>query len=210
MTAALILGHSGSGKTTSLRNLDPNETLLIQVVKKSLPFRSKDWQDCNKDNPNGSVLYTGPNFDKIINAMNRTKKKVVVIDDFQYLMSFELMNRTSERGFDKFTEIAKHAFSVVESATQVSDGKRVYILAHVASDENGERLKTIGKMLDEKIVLEGMFTIVLKTVVTNGIYEFSTQNSGSDTVKTPIDMFESDRIPNDLKIVDEAIIGYNS
>lgn len=208
MTAALILGHSGSGKTTSLRNLDPNETLLIQVVKKPLPFRSKNWLPCNKENPSGSILHTGPNAETIIQAINRTKKKIIVIDDFQYLMSFELMNRTSERGYDKFTDIAKHAFSVVESATQIQDDKRIYLLAHVTSDEHGERLKTIGKMLDEKIVLEGMFTIVLKTVVTNGVYEFSTRNSGSDTVKTPIDMFESDRIPNDLKIVDDAITSY--
>jgi predicted ATP-dependent serine protease len=208
MTAALILGHSGSGKTTSLRNLNPDETLLIQVVKKSLPFRAKNWLPCNKDNPNGSILHTGPNSELIIKAIQKTKKKVIVIDDFQYLMSFELMNRTNERGFDKFTEIAKHAFSVVEAATEIGDDKRIYILAHVTSDENGERLKTIGKMLDEKIVLEGMFTIVLKTVVTNGVYEFSTVNSGSDTVKTPIDMFESGRIPNDLKLVDEAIVNY--
>ena len=113
MTAALILGHSGSGKTTSLRNLNPDETLLIQVVKKSLPFRSKNWLHCNKDNPSGSILHTGPDSDLIIKAIQKTKKKVIVIDDFQYLMSFELMNRTNERGFDKFTEIAKHAFSFI-------------------------------------------------------------------------------------------------
>ncbi|QHJ79200.1 MAG: hypothetical protein [Caudoviricetes sp.] len=208
MTAALILGHSGSGKTTSLRNINPDDALLIQVVKKSLPFRSKNWMPWTGSNPNGSLFYSGPNSDMIINAMKKTKKKIIIIDDFQYLMSFELMNRSAERGFDKFTDIAKHAFSVIEAATEIGDDKRIYILAHVTNDENGERLKTIGKMLDEKIVLEGMFTIVLKTVVTNGVYEFSTVNNGSDTVKTPIDMFESDRIPNDLSIVDEAIINY--
>lgn len=208
MTAALVLGHSGSGKTTSLRNLDPSNTLLLQVVKKSLPFRSKDWTICNKDNPKGSIFYTGASSDRIIQAMQKTDKQVIVIDDFQYLMSFELMNRTGERGFDKFTDIAKHAFDVVDAATQIQGDKVVYILCHVSNDENGERMKTIGKMLDEKIVLEGMFTIVLKTVVTNGVYEFSTVNSGSDTVKTPIEMFETDRIPNDLKLVTDAILNY--
>ena len=208
MTAIMVLGHSGSGKTTSLRNLDPSKTLLLQIVKKSLPFRSKEWLPCNKENPNGSILYIGADADKIVKAIQKTKKEVIVIDDFQYLMSFELMNRTAERGFDKFTEIAKHAFAVIEAATQADDGKRVYILSHINSDEQGERIKTIGKMLDEKIVLEGMLTIVLKTVVTNGIYEFSTVNSGSDTVKTPLEMFDSPRIPNDLKIVDDAILNY--
>lgn len=208
MTAIMVLGHSGSGKTTSLRNLDPSKTLLLQIVKKSLPFRSKEWLPCNKENPNGSILYIGADADKIVKAIQKTKKEIIVIDDFQYLMSFELMNRTAERGFDKFTEIAKHAFAVIEAATQADDGKRVYILSHINSDEQGERIKTIGKMLDEKIVLEGMLTIVLKTVVTNGIYEFSTVNSGSDTVKTPLEMFDSPRIPNDLKIVDDAILNY--
>ncbi len=208
MTAALILGHSGSGKTTSLRNLDPENTLLLQVVKKSLPFRSKNWLPYNKENPKGSIYHTGPDSQKIINIMNKTDKQVIVIDDFQYLMSFELMNRTSERGFDKFTDIAKHAFDVCEAATQLGGDKVIYILCHLTSDEQNERMKTIGKMLDEKIVLEGMFTIVLKTVVTNGVYEFSTTNSGSDTVKTPLEMFENQRIPNDLKIVTEAILNY--
>lgn len=208
MTAALILGHSGTGKTTSLRNLDPKETLVLQVVKKSLPFRSKDWLPYNKENPNGSIYHCGADSQKIINIITKTNKKVIVIDDFQYLMSFELMNRTSERGFDKFTDIAKHAFDVVETATQLDDDKIIYILNHLDSGDNGERMKTIGKMLDEKIVLEGMFTIVLKTVVTNGVYEFSTVNSGSDTVKTPIDMFDSPRIPNDLNLVTQAILNY--
>lgn len=208
MTAVLILGHSGSGKTTSLRNLDPKETLLLQVVKKSLPFRSKNWTVCNKENPDGAIFHCGANADLIIKAIKNTKKKVIVIDDFQYLMSFELMNRTNERGFDKFTDIAKHAFDVIETATQLDDDKIIYILCHVSSDDQGERMKTIGKMLDEKIVLEGMFTIVLKTVVTNGVYEFSTVNSGSDTVKTPIDMFDNPRITNDLNEVTKAILNY--
>lgn len=208
MTAALILGHSGSGKTTSLRNLVPEDTLVLQVVKKSLPFRSKDWTICNKDNPKGSIFHTGADSSKIIQAMNKTDKKVIIIDDFQYLMSFELMNRTSERGFDKFTDIAKHAFDVCEAATQIGGDKIVYLLCHITSDDHSERMKTIGKMLDEKIVLEGMFTIVLKTVVTNGVYEFSTVNSGSDTVKTPLEMFDAPRIPNDLAIVTQAILNY--
>ena len=209
MTAALILGHSGSGKTTSLRNLDPNKTLLLQVVKKSLPFRSKNWLPYNKENPNGSIYYCGPDSQKIINIINKTDKQIIVIDDFQYLMSFELMNRTNERGFDKFTDIAKHAFDVVEAATQLEGNKIIYILNHIDESGDGkERMKTIGKMLDEKIVLEGMFTIVLKTIVTNGVYEFSTINSGSDTVKTPIDMFDTPRIPNDLAIVTESILNY--
>lgn len=204
--ATLILGQSGTGKSTSMRNLNPADVLLIQAIKKPLPFRSKDWQPLTKD---GGNVYVCDNAAKICQIIEKTQKSIIVIDDFQYIMANEFMRRTAEKGYDKFTDIGRAAWDIFNAATGASDHKRVYILSHTEQNESGTtKIKTIGKMLDEKITLEGMVTICLKTVVTNGVYEFSTQNSGSDTVKSPLGLFESERIDNDLAAVDAAIVEY--
>jgi hypothetical protein len=209
-TATLILGKSGAGKTASLRNMDPAETLLIQVVRKPLPFAAaKGWKHYDKDTcPKGNVFVTD-NAATIIALANKTSRKVIVVDDFQYVLANELMRRSDERGFDKFTDIAKHGWEVFTGLTSLPEDVRVYLLSHSQEDESGTvKMKTIGKMLDEKIVLEGLVTIVLRAVVTDGTHEFSTRNSGYDTVKTPMGLFESDRIDNDLKAVDARICEY--
>lgn len=204
--ATLILGQSGTGKSTSMRNLNPAETLLIQSIKKPLPFRSAGWQPLTQS---GGNVYVCDNAAKICQIIEKTQKQIIVIDDFQYIMANEFMRRTAEKGYDKFTDIGRAAWDIFNAATGASDHKRVYILSHTEQNESGTtKIKTIGKMLDEKITLEGMVTICLKTVVTNGVYEFSTQNSGSDTVKSPLGLFESERIDNDLAAVDAAIVEY--
>lgn len=204
--ATLILGQSGTGKSTSMRNLNPAETLLIQSIKKPLPFRSAGWQPLTQS---GGNVYVCDNAAKICQIIEKTQKSIIVIDDFQYIMANEFMRRTTEKGYDKFTDIGRAAWDIFNAATGASDHKRVYILSHTEQNESGTtKIKTIGKMLDEKITLEGMVTICLKTVVTNGVYEFSTQNSGSDTVKSPLGLFESERIDNDLAAVDAAIVEY--
>lgn len=211
--ATMVLGESGTGKSTSLRNLDPAHTLLVQTVKKPLPFRSKDWKQATKDNPQGSVFVTDESA-KIVAAMKRTTKEIVVIDDFQYLLANEFMRRVTDQeqgnsAFAKYNEIARHAWDVLMTSTSLPDHKRVYILSHTSTDDFGKtKIKTIGKLLDEKIVMEGLVTIVLRTVVQNGNYLFSTQNSGSDTVKTPLGLFDDELIPNDLAAVDAAIFEY--
>lgn len=211
--AAMILGESGTGKSTSLRNLDPSSTLLIQLVKKPLPFRSSEWKPATSDNPNGSVFCTDDS-STIVRAMQRTKKEVIVIDDFQYLLANEFMRRVTDvakgnEAFAKYNEIARHAWDVLMAATSLSDNKRVYILSHTSTDDFGKtKIKTIGKLLDEKIVMEGLVTIVLRTMVQNGNYLFSTRNSGSDTVKSPLGLFDDDLIENDLAKVDAAIFHY--
>ena len=206
--ATLVLGPSGTGKSTSMRNLDPAHTLLIQCINKPLPFRSNDWKPCTKENPNGSVIRTS-NTDTIMRAMRGSKKDIIVIDDYQATMVNEMMARSAEKGYDKFTDIAKSAWQLFELAGQLAEHRRVYILAHTQSDDHGQiRMKTVGRMVDEKIVPEGYFTIVLRTEIINGQYLFSTQSNGQDCCKSPIGMFDDPHIPNDLAAVDAAIFSY--
>jgi hypothetical protein len=211
--ATMILGQSGTGKTASLRNLNPDEVLLIQAVKKPLSFKSKDWRPCTKADPMGSILVTDSS-PVIVGAMQRTKKPIIVIDDFQYILANEFMRRvldqeTGNAAFAKYNEIARHAWDILMAAGKLADNSRVYILAHTQQDESGHvKAKTIGKLLDEKITMEGLLTIVLRTAVINGQYLLSTQNNGMDTVKSPMGMFEDEHIPNDLAAVDAAICEY--
>ena len=203
--ATMILGTSGTGKSASLRNMNPADTLLIQTIPKPLPFRSSAWR-LVKDGGNVIVSALA---DTIINAMHKTSRPIVVIDDFQYLLAVEFMARASETGYGKFTEMAKHYFDVLTAAANLAPEKRVYLLSHTDMAENGQvKAKTIGKLLDEKITVEGLVTIVLRTHVINGQYVFSTHNNGQDTVKTPMGMFEAEHIPNDLLEVDKAVVEY--
>lgn len=193
----LILGESGTGKSASLRNFKPEDLKVINVANKPLPFKNKIESIATDD------------YRTVIKELKLNKKKVAVIDDAQYLMANEFMRRATERGFDKFTEIAQNFWSLVNIVKDLPSDQVVYFLAHIERDANGnEKIKTIGKLLDEKITVEGMFTIVLKTNVTDGVYSFITQNSGHDTVKSPIGMFPSVVIDNDLKYVDEKIRNY--
>lgn len=207
-TAVMILGESGTGKTTALRHFSGDEALLIQVIKKPLPFKADGWSRFDKDNPKGNI-FVSDNWQDVIKLMTKTRRKVIVIDDFQYLMANEFMRRSDERGFDKFTDIGKHAWEIFNAANQLPDDVRVYLLSHTQKDEQGHvKFKTIGKMLDEKITVEGLFTIVLRTTVDGRDHYFSTHNNGQDTVKSPLGLFDDDRIPNDLAAVDKAICEY--
>lgn len=211
--ATMILGQSGTGKTASLRNLTPSDVLLIQAVKKPLSFRAPGWKPCTRADPTGTTLVTD-SAPVIVGAMQRTKKTIIVIDDFQYILANEFMRRvldqeTGNAAFAKYNEIARHAWDILMAAGKLSDDTRVYILAHTQQDDNGHvKAKTIGKLLDEKITMEGLLTIVLRTAVINGQYLFSTQNNGLDTVKSPMGMFADEHIPNDLAAVDKAICEY--
>lgn len=210
--AVMIIGESGTGKSTSLRHLDPEQTLLIQAVQKPLPFRSVGWKPVAKG-VRGSVFVTD-NSDQIVHVMQKTEKDIIVIDDFQYVLANEFMRRVTDvevgnGAFAKYNEIARHAWDVLMQATRLPEHKRVYILSHSTTDDFGKtKIKTIGKLLDEKIVLEGLVTIVLRTGVLDGRYTFSTRNSGSDTVKAPLGLFETERIDNDLAWVDQQITDF--
>lgn len=196
-----ILGRSGTGKSYSMRNFKKDEIGVVNVQGKILPFKgSGSWDVINTDESADIVT--------AIKKLARSHKSVVV-DDFQYVMANEFMRRSTERGYDKFTDIARHAWDIANEVRSLPADVIVYILCHTDTDQDGfEKLKTIGKLLDEKIVLEGMSTIVLKTSVCDGQYYFLTQNNGHDTVKSPAGMFPSYAIDNDLKYVDEKIRSY--
>lgn len=201
-TIVLILGESGTGKTTSLRNFKKGEASIVNVSKKPLPFRSE------------LAMLKSDNYKEIETILRRANSKSIIVDDCQYLMAFEFMNRAKERGYEKFIDIGSNFFNLTQTALSLPDDKIVYFLSHIERTKDGyEKCKTIGNMLDEKITLEGLFTIVLKTVVTiNGNNQrqfcFATVNNGSDTVKSPMGMFSNSLIPNDLKAVDTVIREY--
>lgn len=193
-----ILGKSGTGKSYSMRNFPANELAVINVQGKILPFK----------NGNRFPIKNTDNSAEIIKNMRLISNSVksIVIDDFQYLMANEFMRRVSERGYDKFSEIARHAWDIANAVTELPEDVIVYIMCHTDSGDDGiEKVKTIGKLLDEKICLEGMSTIVLRTNVTDGVYTFLTQNNGHDTVKSPAGMFPTYAIDNDLHYVDQKI-----
>ena len=191
----LIIGESGTGKSTSIRNL--KDVGIINVHGKRLPFKH-EFAIRNEDN-----------CDKICNILRKCTTDIVVIDDMQYLLARQFMSRAKELGYQKFTDMAVGYYNVMKTLEEMPDHKRVYFLSHIERDPQGnEKVKTIGKLLDEKITVEGLFTIVLKTVVRDGQYFFATHNSGYDTVKSPMDMFAEELIPNDLAEVDKVICEY--
>jgi len=207
----LILGDSGSGKSASMMNLNPEEGFLINPENKRLPFKSKEWQARDFTARTGNVFHTDLAADivTIINFARRAKRKYVVVDDFQYVMGNQFMRRRSEKSFEKFTEIGGGAWDVVKAAQLAEEDLIVYFLSHTEETQAGRvKMKTIGKMLDEKITVEGMFTIALRTAVTDGRYYFTTQSDGTDPVKSPIGLFDNFQIPNDLNAVDAAIRSY--
>tara|TARA_R110000803_G_scaffold149611_4_gene215043 strand:+ start:1736 stop:2401 length:666 start_codon:yes stop_codon:yes gene_type:complete len=206
--ATIVIGESGTGKSTALRNLDPKETLLIQAIPKPLPFKATKWTKFSKENPTGNI-FVRDDSDGITNIMRKTQRKIIILDDVQYIMANEFMRRSHEKGFDKFNEIAKSIWNILNVANELADDVRVYMLWHSQIDDLGRsKVKTIGKLLDEKITIEGMVSIVLRTQILNGNYLFRTNNDGNDTTKSPLGMFESEVIENDLKIVDDEICNF--
>ena len=204
----LILGRSGSGKSTSIENLDPEKTAVINVVGKSMPF--KGWK--RKYNVENKNYYASRSYSDIILVINRfvqLGKEVIVLDDVQYLMSGEFMDKAKISGWDKYTDMAANFYNLIEKTIKpISREKGVYffLLGHTdESDQNNIKMKTIGKLLDEKIIVEGLFTIVLfaegRITENKPLKYFRTQGLGNDSCKSPRGMFEEMEIPNDLNYV---------
>lgn len=193
----LILGHSGSGKSTSMRNCTADRFGVINVQSKPLPFRTE------------LKTYDTDEYDKIFSALKRSTTPSMVIDDSQYLMSHEFMYRANEKGYDKYAQIGANFFQLLETIRKMPDDRIVYLMHHIEFDDAGrEKAKTVGKMIDNYIVIEGCFTIVLKAVATSDGYFFRTKTNGADAVKAPLGMFEEDQIENDLLKVDNIIREY--
>lgn len=195
----LILGESGSGKSTSLRNFNEDEIGIFNVAGKPLPFRKKLPK---VDNARYGKIYSGLSDEK-------RKLKRYVIDDSQYLMAFQMFDRAKETGYGKFTDVALDFRNLIDYIiTKTPDDLIVYFLHHVERGEDGRiKAKTSGKMLDSQLTVEGLFSIVLLCVTDGNNHKFITQSDGSTTAKSPMEMFESE-IDNDLKMVDDAIREY--
>ena len=193
----MIYGQSGTGKSTSLRNFKNEEVAVVNVSGKPMPFR-------------GNLKpYNSDNYQKIMAAIAKTDRKSIVIDDATYLMVNEFMRTAKQTGYQKYTDMACSFNGLIEFAASLPEDKIVYFMGHSdQADDGREHFKTIGKMLDNYVTVEGRFTIVLKTVVQDGKYYFSTQNNGQDTVKSPMGLFSSNLIDNDLKFVDDCIRDY--
>jgi ABC-type oligopeptide transport system ATPase subunit len=222
-----IVGPSGSGKSRSIITLDPKSTVVIAVDNKGLPF--KGWKAkytpltaAKFDQGNHLVTDNWNTMCKVMQRISdeRPEIKTIVIDDMQYLLAYEFMNRSSESGFTKFSEMGFHGWKPLETAKKLRDDLIVFFLYHEedSSDANyvpKKKIKTLGKLLDDKITLEGMFRIVLFTKVVHNqktgenSYYFTTQTDGVNTAKSPEEMFSEYEIENSLEFVRKTMKEYD-
>ena len=196
------MGESGSGKSASLRNFAPNEISVFNVTNKPLPFKQGKTKIPKIDNAT---------YADIAKALANPNKRAYVIDDAGYLLSFEMFKRANETGYSKFTDMAKNFFDMLDFInTKLPNDIIVYITMHTEDDSEMHRVKvkTIGKMLDQNLKIEGLFSIVLRAVQTEDGYKFVTRDDMVSTAKSPIGMWEEDMIDNDLKAVDATIREY--
>lgn len=194
----LILGESGSGKSASLRNFEPEDVSIFNVAAKPMPFRKKLPSLATSD------------YGMITAAITKSGKKAFVIDDSQYLLCFEAFAKAKDTGYGKFTDMALHFYNLVQFVIrQTPPDVIVYFLHHTEADPNTGKVKakTLGKMLDSQLTLEGLFAIVLMCTTDGKNHNFITQSDGFTTAKSPMDMLPG-VIDNDLKMVDQTIREY--
>jgi uncharacterized membrane protein len=225
--AILVIGESGTGKTTSVETLPPEETVIFLTEKEDLPFRGwkKNYIPLTKEGKGNLVKFKGIEPGKVAEQMvatmthvdkNMPHIKYLIIDDYIYTMVNEYMDRAKEKSFDKFTDLALKAHNIANKAKAMREDLNVAILTHSeeTQDSSGikkQKIKTLGKLLDNNVNLEGMFNVVLYTNIETSAegnkYWFLTQNQ-NNTGKTPKGMFEDMKIPNDLKLVFDQINKY--
>ena len=221
-----IVGESGTGKSTSLRNLNPETTLIISTTGKPLPFRAwkKKYIPIKIEGKNVSGnYYVSSKWDQILKILQIIDKmmphiKQVIIDDFQYVLSYEFVDRATEVGYTKFSELAQHAMEILRYSEKMREDCKMIFLTH--SENVGDNvnpkyvIKTVGKLLSEKVTLEGLFTYIFFTKVNEGDsgrmeYKLITNNDGSCVAKTSLGMFEDLEIDNDLDEIIKVIDAYN-
>ena len=223
--SVLVIADSGTGKSTSIKSLNPKETFIINIANKPLPFKGwkKNYSNISKNNPKGNMT-SASSAPGIIKAMQHVNDKMLeiktlVVDDWQYMSSFEYFDRANEKGYDKFTSIAANLAQVAKMPKDMREDLTIFFLTHSeeSTDVNGHRkvkAKTVGKMIDNALTLEGLFSIVLfgrvKKTEDGLEYGFDTQNNGENTCKSPMDMFEESFINNDLQFVKDCIINYEN
>lgn len=224
-----VVGESGTGKSTSLRNLDPKCTFIISTTGKPLPLKGykKKYIPVHKEGQ--SVVgnyYVSSGYSQILNMLKIIDKtmphiKQVIIDDFQYMLSYEFVDRATETGYSKFSELAQHVMNVLRYSETMREDCKMIFLTHSeneGSDINPKYvIKTLGKLLKEKVTLEGLFTYVFFTKVLDGEnegdrmqYKFLTNTDGECCAKTPMGMFDDALIDNDLDLVIKTIDKYNN
>lgn len=202
MIPVLIIGKSGAGKSASLRNLPETGTIVVNVLGKPLPFRS-DLKTVSCDD-----------YGKIAASITKGNFERCIIDDAGYLITNQFMRNHAAGGsgnavFSLYNQMADHYWSLIRTIQAAPGNARVYIIMHEDKSDAGDvKPKTIGRLLDEKVCLEGMFTICLRALLDNGKHVFRTQTDGFDVAKSPMGMFTADEIDNDIAAVDEAIIKY--
>ena len=197
----LIMGESGTGKSTSMRNCDPAITAVVNPVGKPLPFKNHFETLDNVTDAREIIKY--------MKEKVKAGKKLIVVDDFQYILAIPYMNRIKETGWDKYNDFGANYFEIIDVCKDLPDDVVVAYMTHLETLDNGlTTVKLIGKLLREKITIEGLFTIVLRTGVYEAKYYFYTQNSGKDTVKSPLGMFQNYAIDNDLNYVYDKIKNY--
>jgi hypothetical protein len=221
-----IVGESGTGKSTSLRNLNPEETFIISTTGKPLPFRAwkKKYIPIKIEGKNVSGnYYVSSKWDQILKILQIIDKmmpqiKQVIIDDFQYVLSYEFVDRATEVGYTKFSELAQHAMEILRYSEKMREDCKMIFLTH--SENVGDNvnpkyvIKTVGKLLSEKVTLEGLFTYIFFTKVSEGDsgrmeYKLITNNDGTCVAKTSFGMFEDLEIDNDLNEIIHVIDAYN-
>ena len=221
-----IVGESGTGKSTSLRNLNPEETFIISTTGKPLPFRAwkKKYIPIKIEGKNVSGnYYVSSKWDQILKILQIIDKtmpqiKQVIIDDFQYVLSYEFVDRATEVGYTKFSELAQHAMEILRYSEKMREDCKMIFLTH--SENVGDNvnpkyvIKTVGKLLSEKVTLEGLFTYIFFTKVSEGDsgrmeYKLITKNDGTCVAKTSFGMFEDLEIDNDLNEIIHVIDAYN-
>lgn len=193
----LLIGKSGSGKSTSLRNFKGEEVAVVNVLGKPLPFKS-DIKAPKCDD-----------YATILKAIASTPKKTIVIDDAGYLITNEFMKNSSIKGYDKFNNMANNFWNLINAIKNIEGGKTIYLIMHEDIDDlQNIKPKTIGHLLDEKVDIQGLFTICIRSVYEDGKYLFKLKTNGQDCVKTPFDMITEPEMENDLKAFDKVVREY--